>query len=376
MLIFILQAIFFSAAIIQILFWLFVFSRLAFKKVEKVEKETTPSVSHDFGQAFPPVSIIICARNEAKNLTKNLPLILKQNYPNFEVVVVNDDSTDETPSVLNAFSEQNPHLRVLHLSEKKIAGKKGALAKGIEIAHHEILLLTDADCYPLSIEWVSQMVAGLGDKEIGLAYAPYESRDSFLNLFIRFETVWTATQYFGLALVGMPYMGVGRNLIYRKKLYEKVGGFANHLKIMSGDDDLFAQSVLTKNNFSIILNPETFMFSEPKTQWKSYFTQKKRHISAATHYTRPIQMVLGLLSASHFFYFVTAVLLLALKISTMFVLIIIVVRTCLMWFLYGRIMKMLSELKLLRWMPILDAVYVLFYVLLAPALTFRTQKWQ
>ncbi|NJN34616.1 MAG: hypothetical protein HC817_10540 [Saprospiraceae bacterium] len=249
------------------------------------------------------------------------------------------------------------------------------MAKGIDAARHDILLLTDADCYPLSSEWVFQMVAGLGDKEIGLAYAPYESRDSFLNRFIRFETVWTATQYFGLALMGIPYMGIGRNLIYRKKLYEKAGGFTNHLKIMSGDDDLFAQSVLTKNNFSIILNPLTFMFSEPKTQWNSYITQKKRHISAATHYKRPIQIVLGVLSASHFFYFVTAVLLLALKISTMFVLIFIVVRTCLIWFLYGRIVKILSELKLLQWIPILDTVYVLFYVLLAPALTFRTQKW-
>ena len=383
----VLQLILFGAVACQLFYWIFIFSKLAFFEIKDnvVGTQNTPpdpKYSVRLDPSVSPVSVIICARNEAANLTKNLPLILNQEYPDFEVVVVNDASTDETEQILNTFSQQYKNLRVVHITDKKILGKKGALAAGIEAAHNDWLLLTDADCYPSpeggkpNKHWISSMVKGVNAKKIGLAYAPYAKRDGFLNTFIRFETVWTATQYMGFALVGLPYMGVGRNMIYKKKLYEKAGGFQKHEHIASGDDDLFINSVISKNNFKIILQPETFMLSEPKTQWNAYFTQKKRHFSTATSYTLEHKIMLGMLSASHFSYFVTVVCLLALKISTIFVLVTIVVRTVVIWYIYGKILHKLRERNLFWWIPLLDVVYVLFYIVFLPTLTFRTQKWQ
>ncbi len=383
MLIYILLFTFVGSALLQLYYWLFVFSKLAFLNSTEGGSVVYPnSVSNvkisdnSFEEALQSVSIIICARNEADNLIRNLPLIFEQNYPfPFEIIVVDDASIDNTPLILNQFAAAYSNLKVINITEKKIKGKKGALAAGIEAAQYEWLLLTDADCYPLSKNWVFDMMKGVNRKEIGLAYAPYQKRDGFLNKFIRFETVWTATQYMGFALAGEPYMGVGRNLIYKKKLYKKAGGFEKHEHIASGDDDLFINSVISKKNFKIILEPNSFMCSLPKTRWNAYFTQKNRHFSTSTSYILRHQIMLGLLSASHFLFFVTALLLLALKISTIFVLILIVVRTLVVWFFYGKILRKFQEDDLLLWIPLLDVVYLLFYLVFLPALTVRAQKW-
>jgi poly-beta-1,6-N-acetyl-D-glucosamine synthase len=361
--------IFTLSAVIQLLYWCFVFSKLAFYK--------TPDITHHpLPITYPPVSIIICARNEGENLKNNLPLILQQAYiAAFEVIVVNDASTDETASVLKDFLTQYAHLKIVSISEKKIKGKKGTLAEGIKAAAHDWLLLTDADCTPLSIEWLSDMVKYNNAKDIGLGFSPYKKRDGFLNTFIRYEATWTAVQYMGFGLAGMPYMGIGRNILYKKKIYEKAGGFEKHAHIASGDDDLFINSVISEKNFTIILSSKTFMYSEPHSQWNGYFTQKKRHFTTATSYKLKHKIILGGLSASHFLYIVTAVLALTLQISTIFVLSLILVRTLTIWFLYGKILLKFHDRPLIWWIPLLDTVYLLFYLVFAPALIIRTQKW-
>jgi poly-beta-1,6-N-acetyl-D-glucosamine synthase len=380
---YILLVCFVGSTLLQLFYWLFVFSKLAFQNSTEgssVGNRDTVSdtnvLSHKVEEALENVSVIICARNEASNLERNLPFILQQNYPfPFEIIVVNDASKDNTATILKQFATTYSNLKVIDITEKKIKGKKGALAVGIEAAQYEWLLLTDADCYPLSKNWVFDMMKGVNGKEIGLAYAPYQKRDGFLNKFIRFETVWTATQYMGFALAGEPYMGVGRNLIYKKNLYKKAGGFEKHQHIASGDDDLFINSVISKKNFKIILEPTAFMYSLPKTRWNEYFTQKNRHFSTSTSYILRHQIMLGILSASHFLFFVTAFLLLALKISTIFVLILIVVRTLVVWYFYGKILRKFQEEDLLHWIPFLDVVYLFFYLVFLPALTIRAQKW-
>ena len=362
--------VFVAATVVQLFFWLFVFSKLAFFKNQ------TPNTQNP-----KPVSVVICARNEAENLRKNLPLILKQNYTDFEVVVVNDASEDGTTQVLSELSIAFKHLKVVEIIEKTSLGKKHALAVGIESAKNDWLLLTDADCYPLSMEWISGMISGIVSKNIKLVlgYAPTETCDaSFLNKFIRFETIWTATQYLGFALAGAPYMGVGRNLLYFKKLYNEAGGFTRHADLASGDDDLFVNQVITQKNFTIILLPQTFMYSKPKTRWKGYFIQKKRHLSAGKRYQWQHQAMLGAVSISHFFWFVTLVCLLVSKISTIFVSANMIARISVMWFLNGRIYQKLRERGgLFWWTPILDAAYVFFYIIFSFTIFLRTspRKW-
>jgi poly-beta-1,6-N-acetyl-D-glucosamine synthase len=331
---------------------------------------------------YPPVSVVICARNEAENLKNNLPKILEQDYPDFEVVVVDDASTDDTPAVLENFAKTNSHLRVLRIHEKKLLGKKGALAKGIEATKNDWLLLTDADCCPLSKNWVKGMVSPTNiskNIQIVLGYAPYESCDnSFLNKFVRFETLVTATQYLGFALAGIPYMAVGRNVLYHKNLYIEANGFESHADLASGDDDLFVNQVITKKNFSTFLNEQAFMVSKPKTQWNDYFTQKTRHFSTGKRYLLIHQLILGAVAASHFFYFVTPFILIYGDFSTMFVPTSIVVRTITIWTIYGIIKYRLHEKAMFWHIPLFDVVYVLFYVVFTPAVILRTspRKWK
>ena len=378
----------FGATAVQLFFWLFVFSRLAWFDQKKHSGLAATDELGKSPSCQQPVSVIICARNEAANLTRNLSSILEQDFPEFEVVVVNDASTDETATILQNFSEKYKHLRVITIAEKRGMGKKNALARGIEGAKYDWVLLTDADCRPFLNDrnkkynpyWISGMMAGIvNEKQMVLGYAPYEKRDSsFVNKFIRFETVWTATQYLSFALVGQPYMGVGRNLLYNKNLYFQANGFEKHVDLASGDDDLFVNQVITQRNFSLILLPQCFMVSEPKTQWNSYFTQKKRHLSAGNRYTLKHKILLGAVSLSHFLFFVTTFFCLLLKISTMFAVANIIVRTIVIWIVYAKILRKLHEGRLVWWIPILDFSYVFFYLVFAFTFILRAppQKWQ
>ena len=239
---------FIACTVIQLAFWWGLFSKLAYYK-NSTESGQSAAKSGDIEQK--PVSIIICARNEAENLAKFLPRILSQNYRLYEVIVVNDNSDDTTGEVLIQHTINCPYLRIINIHNKyefdSQVGKKKVLAEGIDAARHNVLLLTDADCEVASENWLRKMQGSLqGDKQIVLGYSPYFRYPGCLNLFIRFETVYTAVQYFSFALAKMPYMGVGRNLAYQKHLYELAGGFKQHEHIASGDDDLFINQVSTQ----------------------------------------------------------------------------------------------------------------------------------
>jgi cellulose synthase/poly-beta-1,6-N-acetylglucosamine synthase-like glycosyltransferase len=234
-----------------------------------------------------PVSVVICARNEEKNLMHNLPVIMDQRHPDFEVIVVNDSSWDDTGSILKAYSLRYSNLKVVSLDEEKqnMQGKKFALTLGIKAARHDVVLLTDADCVPASPDWITEMTSGLHDqKQIALGFSPYHEHPGWINRIIRFDTLMIAIQYLGFAKAGKPYMGVGRNLAYNKEIFFKVGGFKNHYSIASGDDDLFINQVASGRNTVTVTIPSSHTVSEPKRTWKEWFTQKRRHFTTSPLY--------------------------------------------------------------------------------------------
>jgi len=191
-----------------------------------------------------PVSIIVCAKNEAANLEKLVPILCSQNHPCYEVIIVNDGSWDDSHMILEAFKKNYPHLITLYLDpEKKLfSGKKLAITLGIKAAKYDIIQLIDADCMPASADWLSLMQKSIAPtRPLALGYSPYYKAKGLLNLFIRFETQITAMLYLSKAKKGKPYMGVGRNMTYTKKSFFDVKGFANHHHIISGDDDLHVQ---------------------------------------------------------------------------------------------------------------------------------------
>jgi cellulose synthase/poly-beta-1,6-N-acetylglucosamine synthase-like glycosyltransferase len=233
------------------------------------------------------VSIIICARNEAENLKKYLPLILEQDYKNFQVIVVDDRSEDETEIILNDFATKYPHLVVSQVKNdpKFTHGKKLALLLGIKASSNEWLLMTDADCCPASDKWLSLMQKNFKkDTEIVLGYGGYRKEPGLLNLIIRFETAFNAMIYFSMARAGKPYMGVGRNLAYRKSLFFNNNGFATHTGLSSGDDDLFVNETAHADNTAIEMHPDSFTWSDSEKKLINWIRQKKRHLTTSVRY--------------------------------------------------------------------------------------------
>lgn len=353
---------------VQLGYNLIVFSRLAFYK------EKPPQKQHQ------PVSIIICARNESENLRKFLPYILEQDYPSFQVIVVNDCSFDDTGEYLKDLSPQYKHLKVVTIEEqeKYQHGKKFALTLGIKAAENELLLLTDADCMPASKHWLSNMqnhfVPGT---DIVLGYGAYLKKNSLVNKLIRFDTFYTALQYLSFSLMNITYMGVGRNLAYRKELFFKNKGFASHYHLLSGDDDLFINEVATSGNTRVEIQPESFTRSIPKSNFKSWFYQKKRHLTTSTLYKAKHKRMLALFPVSSFIFYVCFITLLILQYNWQTVLIIYAIRLAFQLIIYGKAMQVLRELDLLPYLPLLDIFTVVFYPALAVSnLFYKKVKWK
>ena len=284
---------FYAVIIIQLFYYLYFFRRLSFfKPTDKINTQTHP------------VSLVICARDEAPNLVKNLPGSLAQKYSTtHEIIVVNDNSLDESKYVLEAFYKKFKQLKIVELKQEAqfIPGKKFPLSVGIKTAKYETLLLTDADCIPASEFWMQKMQAGYGEEtEIVLGYGPLNKRKGFLNKLIRWETFHTALQYLSYSCAGLTYMGVGRNLSYKKSVFFRHKGFSAHNNIQSGDDDLFINMAANKRNTAIVIDKDAFAFSDPPLTWKQWIKQKKRHYSTGKYYKPLYKFLLGTYSLTHF----------------------------------------------------------------------------
>ncbi len=256
---------------LQLYFYLFIYLRVAlFNSISEPTKNI-------------PVSIIIAAKNEYKNLKKNLDAVLKQDYPDFEVVLVNDGSTDNSADIILKLKAKYSNLKLIDL--KKSSGKKYALTKGIEASMHNHLLFIDADCKPVSPSWISLMTSCFDEKtDIVLGYGAYEMDKGLLKTFVWYDSFFIALQYFGAALTGNPYMGVGRNLAYKKEVWKKHGGFEAHKNIVSGDDDLFIISAANKTNIRIMSNAKAKTVSIAAATFGEFCRQKSRHFSATKKY--------------------------------------------------------------------------------------------
>ncbi len=246
-----------------------------------------------------PASIIVCAHDEEHNLRELIPLLLSQDHPQFEVIVVEDRSNDGTYDYLLEATRHDARLKMVRVAHRPehISGKKFALTLGIRAAAFDWVVLTDADCRPQSPTWLQHMCRR-ADKEIVLGFSSYEKEPGLLNAFIRFETFLTGIQYVGFAAAGYPYMGVGRNLSYAKSLFIESKGFHAHLELASGDDDLFVNSQATRSNTGLSIGKDSLVCSKPKTSWRSFYYQKLRHLSAGRRYTYMSKFVLALFNLS------------------------------------------------------------------------------
>lgn len=352
--------------LVQVFYYLYFFKRLAFYQ---------PSPKPHSEQR--PVSVIICARDAAANLAKNLPGVLVQNYrTTHEIILVNHNSTDETKYLVEELQKTFKNLVPVQITQeaKLITGKKFPLSMGIKTARYETLLLTDADCVPASENWIQIMQDGFRpETEIVLGYGAYKKRKGLLNKIIRFETFHAALQYFSYALAGIPYMGVGRNLSYKREVFIKNKGFSAINQIPGGDDDLFINKVATKNNIAIVIDGEAHTLSDPKTSWSEWFTQKFRHYSTAKYYKGVHKFWLGLYSATHMltYPFLIAA---AIFLNWWIALSVFAVRLIVQGYIYYKAMKKLNEKDLWPLFVFLDIWMCIYYLLFFPALFKKAKK--
>lgn len=305
----------------------------------------------------PKMSIIIAVKNEAENLKRSLPILISQDYPNYELVIVDDHSTDETAEILKNI--KFPKIQLHQMNEK--SGKKAAIQKGIENATGERFLFLDADCRPRTTYWLRLMSEKLVDvRSIVLGYAPYYKEKTFLNKVIRYETFVTGMQYLSAALIGKPYMGVGRNLAYTRKVYEESTAFENHADVLSGDDDLIVNEMSDRAIVTICTQMEAHSLSLAVDSWEKLYHQKRRHLQAGKYYKRKDRWKLGIFAMSQLLFWVCFISFLISSSLSLTLILIFSGKILLQLFLYNGIMRKLDERDLLMYAPLLEIVYLLF----------------
>jgi glycosyltransferase involved in cell wall biosynthesis len=341
---------FIAVVIIQLIFYMVIFGKFSFAKPKKVTPKKIP------------ISVIVCAKNEEENVKNFLPLLLNQNYPDYEIVLIDDASSDTTLDIFEEFEKIHSNIKLVKVANNEAfwGNKKFALTLGIKAAKNEYLLFTDADCYPNSTEWIKEMSSHFTQqKTIVLGYGAYERiKNSFLNKIIRFETLLTATQYFSWAKMGKPYMGVGRNMAYKREEFFNVRGFIDHMKIRSGDDDLFINQAANKKNTTVCYNKDSFTYSKPKTTFKEWFDQKRRHVATAKHYKSLDRIQLALFFLSQLLFFILPIVLLSFLYQWIIVLSLVAFRYIFSWISLGFAAGKLKEKDVMYWFPIIELILV------------------
>ena len=360
--------IFYSSVLIQLIYYWGIFSRLAFYKNKNQARQPQP------------VSVVICAKNEYYNLKENLPLILQQNYHDFEVVVVNDESDDETYFLLKLLQEEYKNLKIVNFTDNVnfFKGKKFPLSIGIKCAKNDLILLTDADCKPESNEWISRMQENFhSGTEIVLGYGKLKSEGSLLNKLIRFDTLHIAIQYLSMALAGSPYMGVGRNLAYRKTLFYRQNGFISHYKLKSGDDDLFVNAAATSKNTKIMISHQSHTVSEAKKTFTNWIIQKRRHLTSGKRYKSSTKLNLGIYSFSQLVFFATFAVLVSVDYTFLIVYPLFVLRLSSQLIIFKRAMIKLNEKNLFIGIPFFEIFFIIFNPLIVIYNTVsKPDKWK
>ena len=353
--------------LLNLLYWIIIFNKLSNYKYHLLKSSTSKTQTDNS-------AIIISVKNEEKNLQKNLPSFLKQKPTGYKLIVVDDHSEDNTLAILDNFSRQYPYLKVL--KNKYKTGKKYALTYAIENTDEKYLLFTDADCHVNSDNWLNKMISKFDQNiKIILGYSPYTGKD-LLSKFIRFETFMAAVQYFSYAILGIPYMGVGRNMAVERTFFMKNKGYEGHFDIQSGNDDLFVNANANSVNTAIQIDPETFVYSTPPSSLCKFIRQKTRHITTSFRYKTIHKILLALYSFSHigvYLSLIAGIFFLPLKL----IFLLWLLRIIIVFIISYRSFLLLKEKDLFIWLPLLDLLIFIYYFFMGIYYFFAAKnKWK
>ena len=359
---------------VQLFYILIIFGRMSFWYKKKNQHADPKSEG---------VTVIVAAHNEKENLKKLIPVLCNQDYPDYDVLVINDRSWDGTRGLLEEMMSQYPKLRTVTVeyTPDHVTAKKYALTLGIKVAKNDVLLLTDADCLPKSDQWIRLMTAPVRNegKTFAIGFSQYACGKGFLNKWIQFETLWTGLQYLSFAIWKSPFMGVGRNLSYRRSFFMEKKGFKGLWHITGGDDDLFINQHARGKNTAVVIDPDSITISAPKTNWTSYFLQKKRHFHAGKYYSLGDKQKIGIYAFTHLLFWVSSIsLLIILGLEQNWehfgiILGIIIVRSILLTSVFKSARKKLEGKTNVFWTGFFDLMYMGYFWILG-ALGYQSKK--
>ena len=350
--------------LVQAWYWARYFRPFTRRPLEVLAEESGPDEE--------PISLLLCAHNELDNLRELVPILLKQEYPaGFELVLINDRSQDETELYAQQLAQYYPgRFRLVTVTHTPagFSPKKYALTLGIKAARHERLLFTDADCRPVTYDWLRLMQRGFSQKnssDIVLGFSGYAEEPGLLNQLIRYETLLTAAQYLGLAWAGRPYMGVGRNLAYKRGTFQRTKGFASHIRRLSGDDDLLVQDAVALGaRVAVVADPPAQTVSQPAQNWAAWWRQKRRHLSAGTRYRAADRYRLAIFMGSNVLFYLLTPAVLAVSLSSENIIslgVLWLARTLLLFAAYIPLARRLGQALPAAALPFLDFLYLAFY---------------
>lgn len=363
----IISLVFYVSSAGLLLFYVFIFSKFSNHQPDNSRFEKLPFVS-----------VVICAKNESENLRNFLPCVLNQKYPSFEVVVVDDNSTDDTSATLSSLSESYKNLETYLFDQKKISlGKKQVLEFGIEKASSEYLLLTDADCKPSSPYWLVGMVNGFSNKsDVVLGVGMYRKEDGWINKLVQLDTLYIIINYMSFALSGFPYMSVGRNVAYRKSLFQQIGGLKKHYDVPSGDDDLLINQMPSSTKFNVVYDSNSQTISIPENTWGSFIKQKSRHVSAGLKYNKRNILMLGLSYLLVTFWYVSLPLMICYSSDLAVVLTIVVLKKITLYTIFRRIFAKIGVAELILLSIFMDILSIFVQIIATvKSLKRKEAKW-
>lgn len=338
----------------QILYYFIVYGRIAFFKENKKTVD-------DQQKYYPSVSVVMCVKNDSYNLEKKLPIILEQEYPNFEVVVVNDASNDETEYVLRVLQEIYPNLNVVNLFKNvnSALGKKYPLSLGIKSAKNDIILLTESDTMPLNYNWISTMVKGFKNKkDIVLGFTNFENKKTFLNTLMQYENLTSGMNYLGNAILNNPYMGQGRNMAYKRDFFFETGGFISQYNVSVGEDDLFINKNADSKNTAVILNKDSINLASPKEKREEWVIQKKKHFKSMSHFKFKDKITSGLMPIFTFFIYVLVALSIVFKFPWEYAILPLVLKYIIQIIIYYKSSKTLGTKQVAFLSPVLEILFL------------------
>lgn len=259
----------------------------------------------------PPLSIILVAKDAVSDLQKNLPAILEQDYPEFEVIVIYDQSSDDgCEDALKLLQDQYPHLHHSFIpdSARYISHKKLGITMGIKASRHEWLVFTEPNCRPSSNQWLRKMARNFTNgTDIVLGYSNYEKTKGWFNQKVTFDTLLHSMRYLGQAISGYPYTGCGRNMAYRKSIYYEQKGFSSHLNFQRGEDDLFVNQAANRKNTRVEACPESIVRITAPHYKKNWYEDKLNYTMTSRLYKGLSRYIMGFETCTRLLFLVTVI---------------------------------------------------------------------